>query len=387
MSRSWSASSVQYTKGTYWNLRSGRDQDRLNLSIGYVTPEEARRAAERLTLEEKLGRGSRIREWHAEDREAAIRYLLGDPELDALIQGQPDYARMPLRQYFDEVYKPWRSESTPAGWRWEARVWTQVLAAIGDRELRAIDAHVVADHLDGLVAQRGARVGQPLSGNAKRLHRAAIAALLKRAFRLKHLAALPDLAVFQIKGASKRVVTKPDPLSLEELVALMDVSEPKLRAMWAVGGGQGMRPSELMRVHWEDVDLTKRVLDVRGTKTDASIARVPMTGLTRRELSVWWEACGEPAEGLVFPSSTGEAYSEQGYRNQLKAAAKRAGIGRRVYPYLLRDSFATIAWGLGVDMDIARRILRHTDDAMLREVYCRPRPEDIARFVETFDYR
>ena len=41
-------------------------------------------------------------------------------------------------------------------------------------------------------------------------------------------------------------------------------------------------------------------------------------------------------------------------------------------PYLLRHSFATIAWSIGVEKDVARRILRHTDLMTLENVYCRP---------------
>jgi integrase len=164
--------------------------------------------------------------------------------------------------------------------------------------------------------------GQALSGNAKRLHRAAIKALLKRAFRLRHIPSLPDLAVFRIKGATKRAVDKPAPLSLEELVALMEASGPKHRAMWAVGGGQGLRPSELGRIRWEDVDFEGRTLAVRGTKTEQSAAVVPMTGLTRRELRSWWEASGSPQSGLVFLTGSGKPYGHQGYKKPLRTAAR-----------------------------------------------------------------
>ena len=89
----------------------------------------------------------------------------------------------------------------------------------------------------------------------------------------------------------------------------------------------------------------------------------------------------------MFPANKrGEPYtSVSGYKRSLETAAERAAIGHKVTPYLLRDSFATIAWSLGIDKDVARRILRHTDEKMLDEVYCRPRPADLVERVAAFD--
>ena len=42
------------------------------------------------------------------------------------------------------------------------------------------------------------------------------------------------------------------------------------------------------------------------------------------------------------------------------------------------------AWSLGIERDVTRRILRHVDEKMLDEVYCRPRPEELAERVKAF---
>ncbi|MBT3217628.1 MAG: site-specific integrase [Proteobacteria bacterium] len=304
-----------------------------------------------------------------------------------LFEVRPDYHRLPLRDYFDEVYSDWRAKKRPASWVQEQRVWTRINEVLGSVRLEDIDAHVVADYLDSLVALSGPRKGLAASGTTRRLHRAAIQALLKRAFRLKHIKAMPNLAVFQIDGASKRVIEKPDPLDLAELEKLMDASAPKHRAMWAVAAGQGLRPTELNRIRWEDVDLEAKLLFVRGTKTAKSKAVVPMTPLAHRELRLWWVGSGQPAEGLAFPSRGGREYGSQGWRKSLKEAAARAGIERRVYPYLLRDSFATIAWLQGIPKEMAKQVMRHTvDSQMFDEVYCRPRPADVAERMKAFDF-
>jgi integrase/recombinase XerD len=181
-------------------------------------------------------------------------------------------------------------------------------------------------------------------------------------------------------------VEKPSPLSIEELQRLLEASSPKHRAMWAAAAGQGLRPGELNRIRWEDIHFEGRTLHVRGTKTEEADAVVPLTPLAHRELLSWWLREGQPTVGMTFQSRNGAAYGDQGWKKALKEAARAAGIERRVYPYLLRDSFATIAWGAGIPLDLARRVMRHTAKSrVLEEVYCRPRAEDVALRIQAFD--
>lgn len=64
---------------------------------------------------------------------------------------------------------------------------------------------------------------------------------------------------------------------------------------------------------------------------------------------------------------------------------KRAGITRRVHPYLVRGTFATLAYTLGLPKDLTRRLGRWTDGRMLDEVYCRPRATDLAGLAGAMD--
>ena len=130
--------------------------------------------------------------------------------------------------------------------------------------------------------------------------------------------------------------------------------------------------------------LGAQTLSVRGDadgtgKTELSVAEI--------SLREWWVRQGQPRSSVVFPATKhGVPYrSVSGYKRALATAAQRAGIGHKVNPYLLRHSFATIAWSLDIDKDVARRILRHSDETMLNEVYCRPRPADLVDLVQAFD--
>jgi integrase len=400
----WRLGSKERTKGRYWWVETGRGADRRQLVLGYLTEAEAKQALATMNREEEATEGTpqhgRIFVYYKDDPAGAIHYLVTGDGARARFGPEPvDHGALVLKQYYETIYKPARSVKRPRSWVNEEGHWRQILPVLGHVRLREVDAHLVADYVDELRVTRGEGGERPASGTTKRLHRSAVQALLKYAHRQRHIPEHVDLAVFPIEGSTRRVTVKPDPLTLDELVKLMDASTPKHRAMWAVGAGEGLRPSELRRLRWEDVRWATRTLVVRGDdeglgKTALSVAEIPLTPIAHRELMAWWMRGAQPESGVMFPSDVrgGEKgaeakpyTSETAYRRALKNAAKRAKIGRRVNMYLLRDSFATIAWSLGIDMDVARRILRHADETMLREVYCRPRPADLVARVAAFD--
>jgi integrase len=388
-SRKWRVEARPWTTGTHYRLLTGRDGTRVRVNLGLVSREQAEVALVRLQRLEDEERIARWLGWYGPAPDDAVAALVSDVDLARALDPRPDFGAMPLTEYVDACYREWRAADRPRTWKREAWVLDQVLLDLGRHRLREVDAHVVADYLDRLVCRSGARKGKAMAGNTKRLRRAAVQAVLHRAYRLKHIPTEPDLAVFELRDSTKTVRAKSEPLTMDELFALMDASSPRHRAMWATGAGQGLRPSELVRLDWQGVDWRAGTIaippDETGEgKTDESVAVVPMTPLVLDELRLWWVAQGQPARGLMFPSATGARYAEGGFRRALKDAAKRAGLVRVVNPYLLRDSFATICWALDIDMDSTRRMMRHADEAMLRRVYQRPRPAELAARMARF---
>lgn len=355
----------------------------MRLALGYVERGAADRALARIQDEEDGGTIRRVLKLHVERPKAALAYLMDGDGAERWLELAPDYEAWALERYVREIFAPWREEDAPRSWINERRNWAVILPKIGDLPLGEVDAFVVADFVDGLVASRGPRKGLPASGNYKRLMREAMRACLTYAYRRKHIPRMPDLGTFRIKGATKTVLEQSDPLTVDEFKRLLDVSPPGLRVLWAVGVGLGLRPAELVKVHWEDVDWEQRLLDVRGSKTEAAKDTIPITPVAYKHLQEWWRACEEPATGVVFRGRRGP-YGPQGYRKALNRCAVDAGIERHMTPNLLRHSFATIAWSLGIEEDVARRVLRHTSDEMLKRVYSRPRPADLVSRVEAF---
>lgn len=400
--RSWRKEAVKSAGGTSWRLVTGRADERMTLNLSRVTEDEAETARLRMNLAEQSDEADRVIRTFAKDIEAGRRYLLADPdaaEVAGLAPVGPDYAKMTLRAYFDTVYAPARSVAS-GSWRSEASSWKRLLGrdGLGDVPLKRLtDARTFGRWSEALRVQPrgGNRRGrgptpaatEPASVAYRRLLRAALASLLKHAWREEHLEELADLGTIEIRSRTARAPA-PEPLTLDEVKRLLDAADPRHRALFGVGVGVGLRPSELVRIDWSDVDWTTRVLAVRGTKTEAARDRIPLTPIAFRELRAWWIASGQPTEGLAFTTARGAPYrtvGSPGYKGALERTAKAAGIERPVNPYLLRHSFATIAWTLGVDKDTARRILRHTDEAMLDRVYTHPRPADLVKRVAAFD--
>lgn len=65
-------------------------------------------------------------------------------------------------------------------------------------------------------------------------------------------------------------------------------------ALFAVGIGAGLRPSEILSMRWEDINMEDMTATIRGSKTAASAAAIPLTNLAGRELMRWYTIPGLP---------------------------------------------------------------------------------------------
>jgi len=361
------------------------------LALKYCTEREAEAAQAAMNNPEVA---ARVLAFHETDPEDAIFALRRGGDLIALLPPPPvDYGEMTLREYQQRHYAEHRAKARPRSWKNEARHWRRILEGLGDLRLGDIEPRVFVRWARDLrhksrsgkgVRKRATESAPPVAGAYLRLLRSALQALLTYAYVEGHLDEHVHLGEVRIEGATKRAHEHAEPLDLDEVKRLLAVADPVRRAMWAVGVGQGLRPSELVRVDWSDIDWNDRVMRVRGTKTDDSAATIPMTPLAFTELRTHWMHLGQPAAGPCFLYK-GRPVAE--FKKALAAdvEAAKLGKGRRVYPYLLRHSFATLAWSFGIDKDVARRVLRHTDLTMLDQVYCRPRPADLVARVAAFD--
>lgn len=113
------------------------------------------------------------------------------------------------------------------------------------------------------------------------------------------------------------------------------------KAMIAVLAYGGVRNRELGRLRVCDVNLGNGTLFVRATKPqkERNVHIAPTCVSVLAEYLR--ERGGEPSDLLFVTLRGGKRYQQQCLRKMIKAAAKRAGLAKRVYPHLLRHSLAT----------------------------------------------
>jgi site-specific recombinase XerD len=116
--------------------------------------------------------------------------------------------------------------------------------------------------------------------------------------------------------------------------------------------------AEACRLETRDIDGERGVIRVRGCKG----GRERFVTLSPRLLAIlraYWRFA-RPAAPYLFTARTGKPLNPEVARNALKAAAREAGLDKRVTPHILRHSFATHLLECGVDLRIIQVLLGHT---------------------------
>jgi site-specific recombinase XerD len=161
--------------------------------------------------------------------------------------------------------------------------------------------------------------------------------------------------------AMKRERNLPTVLTPQEMNAIIDATDNlKHKAIIATMYSSGLRVSEVIHLHYDDVSRTNMTIHVREAK-----GRVDRyTILAKKNLDLlteYWFKCGRPT-GILFPSSWTGDYLDIASVNQFfKASARKAGILRRVSSHTCRHSFASHLFENGVDIKYIQSLLGHVD--------------------------
>ena len=119
----------------------------------------------------------------------------------------------------------------------------------------------------------------------------------------------------------------------------------------------GLRFSEAAHLKIHDIDSTRmqiRVASGKGSKERL----VPLSPRLLNELRVYWLK-HRPTDFLFPGKVPGKPYADTTIRKAMKEAAVKAGIRRRVYPHVLRHSYATGLLEAGVDLLTISKLLGH----------------------------
>jgi integrase/recombinase XerD len=133
----------------------------------------------------------------------------------------------------------------------------------------------------------------------------------------------------------------------------------------------GLRFSEAARLKVADIDSQRMMIHVAQGKGKKD-RFVPLSPRLLEQLRAYWIKY-RPTGSLLFPGKTPEKpYADTSIRKAIKAAAIKAAIKKRVYPHVLRHSYATGLLEAGVDLLTISRLLGHSSFATtMRYLHCR----------------
>jgi integrase len=140
-----------------------------------------------------------------------------------------------------------------------------------------------------------------------------------------------------------------------------------------------LRVSEALALHWRDVDLEAGMLNVPGTKSEASAAPVPIIPTLAAELRAHRAREARrgfqrvTADALVFQTRTGQPQNRRNVLRAMYAAGDRAGLnGDDIEPvgcHDLRHSCAGLLLAARTPLPKVAAVLRHADTRVTAEVY------------------
>lgn len=153
----------------------------------------------------------------------------------------------------------------------------------------------------------------------------------------------------------------PNVLTRDEIQAIIDHTDNlKHKAIIATMYSSGLRVSEVVHLHYDDVSRTNMTIHVRDSKSRQD----RYTILSKRNLDLlteYWFQCGRP-RGILFPSSWTGTYLDKNSVNQyFKKSASKAGITKHVSSHSCRHSFAGHLFEAGVDIKYIQALLGHVD--------------------------
>lgn len=145
----------------------------------------------------------------------------------------------------------------------------------------------------------------------------------------------------------------------------------------------GMRVSEVIHLHYDDISRTNMQIHVRDTKNRMD----RYTILSKRNLDLlteYWFRKGRP-KGILFPNKFTGQYLTVGTLEQvMRRSAAEAELPKGVSPHSLRHSFASHLMEAGVEQRHIQALLGHRDPKST-EVYLHVSNKTIMGIRSPFD--
>lgn len=178
----------------------------------------------------------------------------------------------------------------------------------------------------------------------------------------------------ELLQAGKMTQQLPDTLTADTVQKLLESVSPaevplgtRDRAILELLYSSGLRVSELINLRPENIDWEEHFLRVtgKGSKT----RYVPLGGMAAKALVCYMQHArgkllGEKRgsqSSVVFLSNRGSRLTRERIRQIIIERARKAGLNDKVYPHIMRHSFATHLLENGADLRVIQDMLGHSN--------------------------
>ena len=182
--------------------------------------------------------------------------------------------------------------------------------------------------------------------------------------KIRHLVNNPAAGI----RAPKAAKSLPHVLDVDQVNALlevepMDALETRDLAMWELLYSSGLRVGELVKVNLTDIDLSGRTIHVVSGKGQKS-RLLPLGQKAVTAIRAWFLeriSCHKQDDMALFISKNGSRLSTRSVQSRLERWRKRQGLQGRLYPHMLRHSFASHMLESSRDLRAVQELLGHSN--------------------------
>ena len=211
--------------------------------------------------------------------------------------------------------------------------------------------------------------------------------------REERLAADPS-ELLSVTVKTKRL---PKHLSVDEMFRLISAAKGESesgtrdRALLELWYATGARVSEMASLPADAIDWTDAIVTLKGKGgrmrlVPFSRAAVEWCEKYRDVRHEWLRRHHLKETKIFFLTLRGKGFTRQGIWKIVKRYAKDAGITRRVWPHMIRHSFATHVLHGGADLRAVQELLGHRSISTT-EIYTHLEPENLKRMQQKYHPR
>lgn len=262
-----------------------------------------------------------------------------------------------------------RSEETKTKY---AHIVSEFILFLEDREIVDI-RKVKTQHVQSFLEERTGS----LKRNTKRLYAYAIRSFFNFLLKTEVIKKNPAKEI----PVPKKERKAPSFLSREEVRKLINATESlRDRLLTKVFLFTGVRASEAVNITWDDISLETGVIRVLGKGGKERF--IPIHPELKKDIK---EMKKKDGSGYLFKSIRKKKLSRRRVRTIVAELGKKAGIKKKVYPHLLRHTFASHMAQSGVSLVELKDILGH-EDISTTSIYLHATDRRLKKAVEMLSY-